>query len=88
MNVNLRGSMTEYTEEVERQRLLNDALEWGHGVKYIHFNNGIEETRFNNGSYKMTNPKTGHVDWFTVDEKPQTLIDRFQRAMSDLVHSD
>ncbi len=83
MNVNLRGSMTEYTEEVERQRLLNDALEWGHGVKYIHFNNGIEETRFNNGSYKMTNPKTGHVDWFTIDEKPQSLIDRFQRAMSD-----
>ena len=51
--------MTEYTEQVDRQRLLNDALEWGNGVKYIHYNNGIEETRFNNGSYKLTNPKPG-----------------------------
>ena len=41
--------MTEYTEKVEKQRLKNAAEEWGNKIAYIHFNNGIEETKYNNG---------------------------------------
>ena len=41
--------MTQYDEEVERQRQLNAAQEWAKGVKYIYASNGIVETKFNNG---------------------------------------
>jgi hypothetical protein len=41
--------MTQYEEQVERQRQLNAAQEWAKGVKYIYASNGIVETKFNNG---------------------------------------
>ena len=41
--------MTEYTEKVERQRLLQEVAEWSKGIKYIHVNNGVVETKFNSG---------------------------------------
>ena len=30
--------MTEYTDKVERQRILMQAEEWGKGIRYIHAN--------------------------------------------------
>ena len=74
--------MTEYTEEVNLQRLKNDAEEWGKKVAYIHYNNGIEETKYNNGRLVKKNVATGHVDHFSSD-RTETLIDKFQKAMSD-----
>ena len=41
--------MTQYDEQVERQRKLLEAHEWAKGVKYIYASNGIIETKFNNG---------------------------------------
>ena len=42
--------MTQYSDEVEEVRLRQEADTWGKGVKYIHANNGIIETAFNNGN--------------------------------------
>ena len=42
--------MTEFTDRVEKQRVLMEAEEWGSGVKYIHANNGIIETKYQNGN--------------------------------------
>ncbi|SVB57558.1 uncharacterized protein METZ01_LOCUS210412 [marine metagenome] len=74
--------MTEYTEKVEKQRLKNAAEEWGNKIAYIHFNNGIEETKYNNGRIIQKNIKTGHVDHFHP-VSVESLIDRFQRVMVD-----
>ena len=40
--------MTEYTERVERERNKQAAEKWGKGVRYIHANNGVIETKYNN----------------------------------------
>ena len=74
--------MTEYTEKVEKQRLKNEAEAWGKLPAYIHYNNGIEEVKYNNGRIVKTNIKTGHVDHFNP-VKTESLIDRFQRAIAD-----
>ena len=74
--------MTQYTDEVEKQRLRNAAEEWGKRIAYVHFNNGIEETKYNNGRIIQKNIKTGNVDNFHP-VRVESLIDRFQRVMVD-----
>ena len=64
------------------QRLKNAAEEWVNKIAYIHFNNGIEETKYNNGRIIQKNIKTGHVDHFHP-VSVESLIDRFQRVMVD-----
>ena len=76
--------MTEYTDAVEKQRIKNDAEVWGKGIKYIHANNGIIETAFNNGDIQYD--RDGRISWHR--EKPtrfETLIDKFQRALADKI---
>ena len=51
--------MTEYTDKVEKQRILMEAEEWGNGVKHIHANNGIIETAYQNGNVHYEDTKTG-----------------------------
>jgi hypothetical protein len=41
--------MTEYKELVEETRVRLQAEEWSKGIKYIHANNGVIETKYNNG---------------------------------------
>ena len=38
--------MTEYRDQVERQRLELEAEEWSKGVKYLHLNNGVVERKY------------------------------------------
>ena len=75
--------MTEYTEEVEKQRILQQAEKWGKGVKYIHANNGIIETKFNNGDIQYD--RDGRISWHRERPTRETLIDKFQRAVADMV---
>ena len=51
--------MTEYTDQVQNQDLKNRAEKWGNKVKFIHYNNGIEETRFNSGKSRFIDRSTG-----------------------------
>ena len=75
--------MTQYEEKVQKQKLKNDAEAWGKMVKHIHFNNDIEEIKYNNGKSVQTTIATGHYIE-TGSVKPESLIDKFQRAMVDM----
>ena len=75
--------MTEYTDEVEKQRLQLEAEEWGKKIKYLHFNNGIEEIAYNNGKKKFTDIKTKKVKYSYEKDYKLTLVDKFYRAMAD-----
>ena len=50
--------MTQYSDKVEEVRLKQDAEEWGKSIRYLHFNNGIEEIlekkKLENASSKIT----------------------------------
>mgnify|MGYP001250262016 CR=1 FL=1 len=76
--------MTQYTDKVEQQRLKNAAEEWGQRIAYVHLNNGIEETKYNNGRIVKKNLETGHIDHFQADGR-ESLVRKFERAMADLV---
>ena len=71
--------MTEYTEKVERQRLLQEVEKWSKGIKYIHYNNGVRETKYNNGDIQFLNKKTGNTTWKRKRATKRTLIDKFLR---------
>ena len=74
--------MTEYTEEVEKQRQLQDAEKWGKGIKYIHANNGVIETAFYNGDIKYD--RDGRISWHRENSTRETLVGKFHRAMADM----
>ena len=75
--------MTEYTDKVERQRVLQEAEEWGKGIKYIHANNGVIETKFNNGDIEYN--RDSRISWHRENPTKQTLFNKFERAMSDIM---
>lgn len=80
--------MTEYTERVEKERTKQAAEKWGKGFKYIHANNGVIETKFNNGDIRYeTRQKNGKykTHWHRDKSTKGTLIDRFQRALVDII---
>ena len=80
--------MTEYTERVEKERTKQAAEKWGKGFKYIRANNGVIETKFNNGDIRYeTRQKNGKykTHWHRDKSTKGTLIDRFQRALVDII---
>jgi len=78
--------MTEYEDRVEKQRQLNKAEEWGKGIKYIHANKGIIETKFNNGDIQyVENKPKGKTTWHREKPTKETLIAKFHRAVSDMI---
>ena len=74
--------MTEYTDKVERQRVLQEAEEWGNGIKYIHANNGVIETKFNKGDIEYKDTATGKITWQRTQATKDILINKFFRATS------
>jgi hypothetical protein len=74
--------MTQYSDIVEEARIKGDADEWGKGVKYIHANNGIIETAFNNGNIHFKDNKNGR-GWTVYPQEPTNLMDRFLQWKSD-----
>ena len=71
--------MTEYTDIVERQRLLQEVAEWSKGIKYIHVNNGVVETKFNSGDIEYRDTTTGKITWERKGIDKKILIDKFLR---------
>jgi len=72
--------MTEYSDMVEEARILMAAEEWAEGVKYIHLNNGVIETKFNNGDLHYQETKDRGKSW-TVSRNlsEKSLIERMLR---------
>tara|TARA_Y100001963_G_C6480574_1_gene308781 strand:- start:245 stop:496 length:252 start_codon:yes stop_codon:yes gene_type:complete len=78
--------MTQYTDRVEKQRTKQAAEKWGKRVKYIHANNGVIETAFNNGDIKYeTRQKTGKYKTHWHRENKESLIRRWQVALVDMI---
>ena len=77
--------MTQYTDRVERERNKQAAEKWGKGVKYIHGNNGIIETKFNNGDIQyVENKPKGKTTWHRTKLSKTSLISNWQRALADI----
>ena len=73
--------MTEYKELVEETYIKLQAEEWAKGVKYIHANNGIIETKYNNGDVHYQENKEGGKSWTVYKGLPkQSLLNRFLTA--------
>ena len=75
--------MTEYTDQVLNQDLKNRAEKWGKEVKFIHYNNGIEETKFNSGKSKFIDRNTGKEWTVFPDDAKLSLVDRFSKWLVD-----
>ena len=81
--------MTEYTKQVEAVRLQEQLAEYSKGIKYIHANDGVIETKYNSGDihYEYTRgPKKGTVKIYRENATKQTLLDRMHRALADVRH--
>jgi len=78
--------MTQYSDLIEDQRVLNDAEEWGGNIKYIHANDGITETAYNNGDKQYVDSTTGK-QWIVYANHSQgTLVQKFIKWASDRSH--
>ena len=79
--------MTEYKDlvETERTRLQQeeDVKKWAKGIRYIHANNGVVETKFNNGDIEYS--RDGRISWHREKPTKQTLLEKFERAMADII---
>ena len=78
--------MTEFTEKVEKRRILMEAEEWGSGVKHIHANNGIIETAYQNGDVHYEDTKTGRKWRVYANHSQGTIVQRFLKWASDRSH--
>ena len=70
--------MTQYSNEVEEIRLKQEAETWGKRNKYLHFNNGIEETQYNNGDQHFHDVILGKK-WTVYAQEPKNLMDKYLR---------
>ena len=75
--------MTDYTDKVQNQDLKIRAEEWGNKVKFIHYNDGIEETRFNSGKSRFIDRNTGKEWTVFPDDAKLSLVDRFSKWLVD-----
>jgi len=71
--------MTQYSDLVEKIRLERAADTWGKEVKYLHYNNGVEEIKLQNGDKHFREVKEGGKEWTVFAQKPTNLVDKFLR---------
>jgi hypothetical protein len=82
--------MTQYTERVQAHKDKTESEEWGKCMKYIHTNNGVIETAFNNGDikYETRVPLGGgkvkyKTTWHRENIKEESLIAAWGRWLVD-----
>ena len=78
--------MTEFTDKVETRRILMEAEEWGDGVKYIHANNGIIETKYQNGNVHYEDTKAAKKWTVYANHSQGTLVQKFMKWVADRRH--
>jgi len=68
--------MTEFTNEVEKQRALLELEEWRKQVKYLHSNRGLKIVKFNDESKYIYKAGTNIlIDSIPSPHRRRTLID-------------
>jgi hypothetical protein len=76
--------MTQYSDKVQEHKEKLAAEAWGKQVKYLHASNGVIEIGYNNGEKHFEETATGKK-WKTgVDYTEETLLQKFERYMSDV----
>lgn len=83
--------MTQYTDRVEKERNKQAAEQWGKGVRYIHANNGVIETAFNNGDIKYeTRQKSGKFKtrWHKEKLTDSELFVQWVKSLADIVRTE
>ena len=81
--------MTQHTEKIEKYKEKLEAEEWGKGVSYVHAQNGIIETKFNNGDIRYEENKPGgKTTWHREKTSKESLIDKFYRWQADYRYKD
>jgi hypothetical protein len=78
--------MTQYSEKVEEIRLKQEAEEWANGIKYIHANNGIIETKYQNGNVHYEDTKTNRKWTVFANHSKERLVQKFVRWIADRSH--
>ena len=76
--------MTQYKDEVEKQKEKLAAEAWGKQVKYMHASGGVMEIAYNNGEKHFEETATGKKWKIGIDYSQETLIEKFERYMSDV----
>ena len=83
--------MTQYTETVQAHKDKTEAEEWGKNIKYIHANEGVIETAFNNGDikYETRLPLGGgklkyKTHWHREKIEEESLITAWGRWLVDM----
>ena len=78
--------MTQYTETVQAHKDKTEAEEWGKNIKYIHANEGVIETAFNNGDIKYETRVDGKykTTWFRKKIEEESLISAWGRWVIDM----
>ena len=73
--------MTENKDLVEETRVRLQVEEWAKGIKYIHANNGVIETKYNNGDVHYKENKKGGKSWTVYKNLPkESLLARFLKV--------
>jgi hypothetical protein len=76
--------MTQYRDEVEKQKEKLAAEAWGKQVKYLHASDGVLEVAYNSGEKHFEDTTTGKK-WKTGEEyTTETLLQKFESFMSDI----
>lgn len=75
--------MTEYSDRVAAEHNQRKAEEWGKQIKFVHYNNGIEETRFNSGKANFINRNSGKRWTIYPDNAKLSLLERFEKWIVD-----
>tara|TARA_B100000579_G_C22269793_1_gene593255 strand:- start:224 stop:472 length:249 start_codon:yes stop_codon:yes gene_type:complete len=79
--------MTEYDDKVAKQREKIQFERWAGEVKYLHAQNGVIETKFNNGDVRCeTRQKDGSykTKWLRANADRETLMQKFGKALVDM----
>ncbi len=71
--------MTEYSDMVEKARLQLEVEGWAREFKYLHYNNYLEEIKFNNGDLQYTDRKTGKQWTVYKNLSEEALLTKFFR---------
>ena len=78
--------MTQYSNQVEEVRLRQEAEEWANGIKYIHANNGIIETKYQNGNVHYEDTKTNRKWTVFANHSKEKLVQKFVKWIADRSH--
>ena len=79
--------MTQYSDKVEEVRLKNEAQEWGKSIKYMHLNNSVIETLYQNGDKHFKECWKGGKQWTVYsNESQKTLVNKFVKWITDRSH--